>query len=119
MEESEIIKLANSKAKGKRPFFYKDTAVERVLSVTMAIATELAVTRDRLDTVERLLENEVPVTKKSIDSYAPDDEILKERQQWQANYISRILRIFQQENEGVEDISEKSSEELADFNLDQ
>ena len=102
MEESEIIKLANSKAKGKRPFFYKDTAVERVLSVTMAIATELAVTRDRLDTVERLLENEVPVTKKSIDSYAPDDEILKERQQWQANYISRILRIFQQENEGVE-----------------
>ena len=29
------------------------------------------------------------------------------------------MNIFQQENEGVEDISEKSSEELADFNLDQ
>ncbi|MEE2704589.1 MAG: hypothetical protein VX397_00565 [Pseudomonadota bacterium] len=117
MEESEIIELANAKAKGKRPFFYKDSTVEKVLSVTMAIAAELAVTRDRLDTVERLLESGVPITKNNIDSYAPDDNISKERQQWQASYISRILRIFQQDQEGSDGQPEKSSEDLADFHL--
>jgi len=117
MEESEIIELANAKAKGKRPFFYKDSAVEKVLSVTMAIAAELAVTRDRLDTVERLLESGNPVTKKNIDSYEPDDDILKERQQWQASYISRILRIFKQDQEEPNGQPEESSEKLADLHL--
>ena len=60
--------------------------------------------------VERLLESGVPITKNNIDSYAPDDNISKERQQWQASYISRILRIFQQDQEGSDGQPEKSSE---------
>ena len=62
MADIDINKLANAKSKGKRPYFFDDPAVERVLSITMAVATELAVTRERLDTVERLLEERVPVT---------------------------------------------------------
>jgi len=50
------LKLAGTKPKGKRPFFLKDPDVEKVLAVTMALAQEVAVMRERLDTVERLLE---------------------------------------------------------------
>ena len=49
MNEIDVNKLANAKAKGKRPYFFDDPAVERVLSITMAVATELAVNRERLD----------------------------------------------------------------------
>jgi hypothetical protein len=118
MDNSEIIKLANKKAKGKRPFFLDDPAVERVLSVTMAIATELAVTRERLDTVERLLEQKKPITKKNIDNYLATDEIAKERQEWQSDYIARILRIFHQEIDAArEKDTDKESEKLADDQL--
>ena len=50
-------KLLNStaKAKGRRPYFFDDPAVDKLLAMTMALAGELAVTRERLDTVERIL----------------------------------------------------------------
>lgn len=115
MTEIDVNKLANAKAKGKRPYFFDDPAVERVLSITMAVATELAVTRERLDTVERLLEDGVAVTKANIDAYRPDDDASKERQQWHADYISRILRIVHQELEAIENESlNEDSEKLAD-----
>ncbi|MEQ8734501.1 MAG: hypothetical protein RIC29_06235 [Rhodospirillaceae bacterium] len=115
MADIDVNKLANAKSKGKRPYFFDDPAVERVLSITMAVATELAVTRERLDTVERLLEDGVPVTKANIDSYRPDDDASRERQQWHADYIARILRIIHQELEALEDESLNTDpEKLAD-----
>jgi hypothetical protein len=115
MTDIDVNKLANAKSKGKRPYFFDDPAVERVLSITMAVATELAVTRERLDTVERLLEDGVPVTKANIDSYNPNDDAAKERQQWHADYIARILRIIHQELEALEnDSSNTDPEKLAD-----
>ena len=42
--ELDYIKLAGNKAKGQRPYFFADPAVERVLNITMAVAGELAVT---------------------------------------------------------------------------
>ena len=101
MDNIDINKLANSKAKGKRPFFFDDPAVEKVLSITMAVATELAVTRERLDTVERLLEEGKDITKQAINNYRPNDDASKERQEWHAEFISRIFRIIHQELEGI------------------
>ena len=48
--------LASRKSKGKRPWFYESKEAERVLNVALALAQELAVTRERMDTLERLLE---------------------------------------------------------------
>ncbi|MGB1876424.1 MAG: hypothetical protein ACPHGY_05795 [Rhodospirillaceae bacterium] len=118
MTDIDVNKLANAKSKGKRPYFFDDPAVERVLSITMAVATELAVTRERLDTVERLLEAGEQVTKANIDAYRPDDDASKERQQWHADYIARILRIVHQEleaveNEGLNEDPEKLADDFA------
>ncbi len=43
MTQLDVNALANAKAKGKRPYFFDDPAVERVLAITMAVAGELAV----------------------------------------------------------------------------
>jgi hypothetical protein len=111
--------LANMKAKGARPYFFEDPAVERVLSITMAVASEVAVLRERVDTIERLMEAGTPVTKAAIDAYRPDDQSARERQEWHAAYIARILRIVQQELQALQDDSlNVSSQELADKQLE-
>ena len=115
MTDLDVNALANAKAKGKRPYFFDDPAVERVLSITMAVAGELAVTRERLDTVERLLEAGKPVSRAAIDAYRPDDDAAKQRQEWHAEYIARILRIVHQELEALQnDELNVDPEKLAD-----
>lgn len=94
--------LASSKSKGKRPYFFDDPAVERVLNITLAVAMEHAVTRERLDTIERLLEAKGILSQSEIDTYKPDTTAAEERQRWHAEYIARILRIIQQELEALE-----------------
>jgi hypothetical protein len=118
MTATDINVLANRKAKGERPYFFDDPAVERVLSITMAVATEVAVLRERMDTIERLMESGVPVSKAAIDAYKPDDQAGKERQEWHAAYIARVLRIIHQELQALQDDSlNVSSQKLADAYL--
>lgn len=95
------ILMAGNKSKGARPYFFDDPAVERVMNITMAVATELAVTRERLDTIERLLAQKGILTQAEIDQYIPDDEAAEARQLWHARYSARILRIVQQELEAI------------------
>lgn len=102
MPEIDDIFLASNKSKGKRPYFFEDPAVERVLNITMAIAMEHAVTHERLDTIERLLADKGILSQSEIDAYEPDKTVAEERQRWHAEYISRILRIIQQELEALE-----------------
>ena len=56
IENLDLIDLAGTRAKGSRPYYFKDPDVERVLSIAMVIAMEHAVTRQRLDALERLIE---------------------------------------------------------------
>ena len=114
MEEIDYIRLASNKARGKRPYFFDDPAVERVLNITMAVAGELAVARERIDTLERLLEDKGLLTRAEIEQYAPTTPaIAEQRQTWHSEYISRVLRIVQQEMEELEN-PDKSLAEIAD-----
>jgi len=105
------LKLAGAKPKGKRPFFLKNPDTEKVLAVTMAVAQELAVMRERLDTVERLLESK-GVTQDDIENFTPNEAQAAQRGAWTQEYLARILRIYQQEIEGLEKVDEPSSEDI-------
>ena len=60
--------LAGAKAKGKRPWFLEDADVERVMNITLVLMQEVSVLRERLDTVERLLERDGKLSKAAISS---------------------------------------------------
>lgn len=115
MELNDIL-LSGNKAKGKRPYFFDDPAVERVLNITMAVASELAVTRERLDTIERLLEAKGIIKRDEIEKFEPNEQQAEERQYWHASYIARILRIVQQELETLQQMPEdnRDMDEVAD-----
>lgn len=100
MSFAEALNEAGAKPAGKRPYFL-DPQVERVLAITMAIAQELAVSRQRADTLERLLMAKGLLAEGEIDAFAPDAQAAAERAMWNQEYIARILRIVQQENEAA------------------
>jgi hypothetical protein len=105
---------AGRKPAGKRPYFL-DAQVERVLAITMAVAQELAVARERIDTLERLLEAKGVVSNHEVETFIPTPEIVAERGLWSQEYIARILRIVQQEGEAITaaDKGDLYSEEVA------
>lgn len=111
MSTIDVFKLANSRAKGKRPNFLDDPAIERVLSITLAVAGELAVTRERLDTIERLLGKSNLLSQAAIDAYEPSEQEAQQRAMWHQEYLARIFRIVQQELEALES-NDPSSESV-------
>ncbi|HEY1130239.1 MAG TPA: hypothetical protein VGF12_12625 [Roseateles sp.] len=96
-DEIDPVVLANRRAKGKRPNFLDDPAVERVMSVAMAVAGELAVARERIDTLERLLVKQGVLGADAIETFVPDAEAQSARNQWGREYISRVLRMLEQD----------------------
>ncbi len=90
------------KAKGKRPVYFENPECDKLLAITMALAGELSVVRERLDTIERLLEAKGAVTTAEIESYRPDEKATAERDRWREEYLERILRIVHHELESIE-----------------
>ncbi|GLQ20013.1 hypothetical protein ACFFUB_04290 [Algimonas porphyrae] len=103
--------LAGAKPKGKRPYFLDNPDVERVMAITMAVAQELAVMRERLDTVERLLEAK-GISQADIENFQPTPEQADARGAWHQEYLARILRIYQQEIEALDKPDEPTSEDI-------
>ncbi|MES1943922.1 hypothetical protein PC39_07404 [Salinisphaera sp. PC39] len=93
------------KAKGKRPYFFENPESDKLLAIIMAVAGELSVVRDRLDTVERLLEQKGSLTRADIEDYEPDESVREARHAWREVYLERVLRIVHHELE-----SEKAGE---------
>ncbi len=115
MDPIDYIKMAGNKAKGGRPYFMNDPAVERVMNITMALAGEVAVMRERIDTLERLLQQQGVLDRAAIDTYTPDPESATERQLVHAEFVARILRIVQQEMEAIADPAlDQDVKEIAD-----
>ena len=84
-------------AKGRRPYFFDDPNIDKLLAMIMALTGEVSVIRERLDTHERLAQKKKWPTHQAIEDYKPDDVTEAFRAQWRADYIARILRIVQVE----------------------
>jgi hypothetical protein len=112
-DDLDWIARSGAKAKGKRPQYFEDPAIDRVLSITMALVAEVSVLRERLDTVERLLEAKGSLNREDIDRYEPDREAGIERGTSTRAYIHRIMRGVQQEMEALEELDTPSVEALS------
>ena len=102
-EPVDWIARAGAKAKGKRPQYFDDPAIDRTLSIVMAIAGEVSVLRERLDTVERLLDAKGTISRADIENFTPDRKAGTERGLLTKEYLARILRGVQQDMEALDD----------------
>lgn len=96
------IARSGARAKGRRPAFFDEPAVDRLYSLSLALMAELSATRERLDTVERLLEAGGSLRRQDVENYAPDRVAGEERGEDTRAFIARVMRGFQQEVEAME-----------------
>lgn len=85
------------KAKGKRPVYFDEPQLDKLLAIVMALAGEVSVLRERLDTLERLAQAKGILSIEEIEAYQPDEQTAGEREQWRADYIARVLRVVRDE----------------------
>jgi hypothetical protein len=114
-EPVDFIARAGAKAKGRRPEYLDSPFEERMLSMMMALIGEVSVLRERVDTVERLLEAKGSISRADIESYAPDLEVGKERNRIIREYIARVMRGVQQDMEALAEIEPPIAEVIAEM----
>jgi hypothetical protein len=82
--------------KGHRPQVFDDPAIDQLHDAWLALATELAVAFERIDTLERLLETKLGVARHEIDTYVAPAAVATERAQRRADLAQRLLRPFRE-----------------------
>ena len=100
-------------AKGKRPRYFSDPAIDKLHAIVMSLIGELSVTRDRLDALERILDANGTLSQKDIDAWEPDAESEAERQAKRTAYIGRLMRIVEMELDEIEGRRENETFESA------
>lgn len=101
-DEIDWISRSGRRAKGKRPEYFEDPALDRLYSTVMALVGEVSVLRERNDTLERILESNGSLNRQDIEAYVPDRDAGFERGLATREYIARVMRGFQQDVEAMD-----------------
>lgn len=91
------IQSAAQPARGRRPEFTGDPMTERLFGITLALTAELAVTRERLDTLERMLIRRQVVDGADIERFEPTTDDAEARTRWHEEYLARVFRVLLQD----------------------
>ena len=83
--------------KGRRPKFNTDPAIDNVHGMIMALAAEVAVIHDRLDTVERISEAKGIMLQEEIEKFVPDQATLAAREQWRQQLLKRMFYLLREQ----------------------
>ena len=76
----------------RRPIVGLDPAEDRLLAMIAALASEVTMLRERLDTVERLAESGGALSRPDIENFAPSPEATAERDALRKRAIEKIFR---------------------------
>lgn len=95
-------------ARGHRPQYFNDPMTDKLLTMTLAMAEELWVVRERLDTVEALAEKSGAFTEADIEAFQPDDARAANREALRQEFLDRL---FYSLKETVEDTVRGDTEE--------
>jgi hypothetical protein len=82
-------------AKGKRPQFFDDPAIDQMMTFIIELSAEVSVVYDRLDTVERLLDAKGNVSRADIEAYRAPEAVESERMARRDAYLKRVFRMHQ------------------------
>ena len=79
---------------GHRPNNLGDPHVERVLSIALAIATEVSAQHQKIDTIVRVAAAKGLFDAREIEDYSAPPEVEAEWAAWRKAYLERLLRIM-------------------------
>jgi len=84
-----------------RQSYFDASDVDRVMSVLLALVSEVAAIRERLDTHERLAGIGAPASVEAVEAYRADDVAEDQRDTWRDAYIRRLFRVIVEDVEAL------------------
>lgn len=90
------------KAKGERPYFFDEPALDKLTAMLLALMGELSVESERNDSLVRLLEEKGVLSAEELASYRPGDKVMHEREARRQALLASVFRVVLQEVEGME-----------------
>jgi hypothetical protein len=81
-----------------RPRYLDGADTDKLMAIILALASEVASLRERLDTHERL--GMIP-TPELVEAYHADPEAEAAREAWRDGYIRRLFRVITEDVEGI------------------
>ena len=107
MARDEVVRLATP----RRPIPDEDPEVSRLSAMVLALLGELTITRERLDTVERLLEAANVLRQSDIEAFDPGGQAAAAREQLRKRQIGKVMRPFRLDVEAaVAKVQQKAAE---------
>lgn len=98
------------KAKGKRPMYFHNPDIDKLLAMIMGLVGEVSILRDRLDTVERLAQEHDIFSQKEIEAFVPSEQVLQERAQLRETLLGEVTRVISGDLEDLQDLEQTSYE---------
>jgi glucuronate isomerase len=84
-----------------RPAYFTPADIDRVMAILLALISEVASIRDRLDTHERVAAGGAPATAELVEAYQPDEAAAADRETWRHAYIRRLFRVITEDIEAL------------------
>ena len=84
-------------ARGKRPQFYQDPALDQMMGMIMVLAGEVAVLADQLDSTQRVLANHNIDARAEVDALVLDDAALEAREARRQQMLERMFYLVRKE----------------------
>ena len=91
---SKRVKLP-SVAKGIRPEFFDDPAIDQVFAIVTALAGEISVAFDRLDTLEQVLVQAHSLPLGAVESYVVQGPDAERRARNREDLLHRVFAVFE------------------------
>ena len=89
-----------TKARGARPtYFDDDGATDAVVAIVTALSSEVWALRERLTSLEALLEQSGALAPTAVDAYRPDTDEERRRAEAAQAFMERVFRVFEEMRE--------------------
>jgi hypothetical protein len=85
----------------ERPVYFNSGDVDRVMAILLALTSEVASIRDRLDTHERIAAGGALPALDAVEAYTPDAPADAAREAWRDAYIRRLFRVITEDVEAL------------------
>ena len=89
------------KGKGARPQYFDDPGMEAIVSTLVTVTSELWVLNERVQTLEKLLEDRKVLEKDAISKYQSSPEERSVRSKDASSFVARVLRVFYEWREEI------------------
>ncbi len=85
----------------ERQVYFGEGDVDRVMAVLLALVSEVASLRERLDTHERVAAAGQLPAPDAIEAYKADEDVESAREAWRDGYIRRLFRVITEDVEAL------------------